>query len=100
MIRILLGVLIAFAAVLPADARVEPFPRGIRFERIETDGAVIHVRVVGKGPAVIMLHGFGDTGDMWAPLAAALVKDHMVIVPDLRGMGLSSHPETGYEKKN
>jgi pimeloyl-ACP methyl ester carboxylesterase len=100
MIRILLGVLIAFAAVLPADARVEPFPRGIRFERIETDGAVIHVRVVGKGPAVIMLHGFGDTGDMWAPLAAALVKDHTVIVPDLRGMGLSSHPETGYEKKN
>ena len=28
----------------------------------------------------------------------ALVKDHTVIVPDLRGMGLSSHPEGGYEK--
>ena len=47
-----------------------------------------------------MLHGFGDTGDMWAPLAAALAKGHTVIVPDLRGMGLSSHPEGGYEKKN
>src|SRR5260370_31061689 len=35
---------------------------------------------------------------MWVPLAEALVKDHMVIVPDLRGMGLSSHPEGGYEK--
>jgi pimeloyl-ACP methyl ester carboxylesterase len=99
MLRIVLGVLVAIAAVLPADARVEPFPRGIRYERIETDGAVIHVRVVGKGPAVIMLHGFADTGDMWAPLAAALVRDHTVIVPDLRGMGLSSHPEDGYEKK-
>jgi pimeloyl-ACP methyl ester carboxylesterase len=49
---------------------------------------------------VVLLHGFGDTGDMWAPLAAALLKDHTVIVPDLRGMGLSAHPETGYTKKN
>jgi pimeloyl-ACP methyl ester carboxylesterase len=36
---------------------------------------------------------------MWAPVAAALAKDHAVVVPDLRGMGLSSHPETGYDKK-
>src|SRR5215467_9803892 len=50
------------------------------------------------GAAVLLLHGFGDTGDMWVPLAEALVKDHAVIVPDLRGMGLSSHPEGGYEK--
>jgi pimeloyl-ACP methyl ester carboxylesterase len=35
---------------------------------------------------------------MWVPLAEALAKDHTVIVPDLRGMGLSSHPEGGYEK--
>jgi pimeloyl-ACP methyl ester carboxylesterase len=47
-----------------------------------------------------LLHGFGDTGDMWAPLAADLVRDHTVIVPDLRGMGLSAHPDTGYTKKN
>ena len=50
------------------------------------------------GPAVLLLHGFGDTGDMWEPLAEILVKDHRVIIPDLRGMGLSSHPESGYEK--
>jgi len=37
---------------------------------------------------------------MWAPLAKVLVKDHTVIVPDLRGMGLSAHPDTGYTKKN
>ncbi len=35
---------------------------------------------------------------MWEPLATILVKDHHVIIPDLRGMGLSSHPEAGYEK--
>jgi pimeloyl-ACP methyl ester carboxylesterase len=47
----------------------------------------------------VLLHGFGDTGDMWAPVAAALVTNHTVLVPDLRGMGLSSHPEDGYDKK-
>src|SRR3569832_2303519 len=36
---------------------------------------------------------------MWAPVAKALYKDHTVIVPDLRGMGLSSHPAGGYDKK-
>jgi pimeloyl-ACP methyl ester carboxylesterase len=80
-------------------AGVQEFPPGFRTAEIATDGATIHVRVGGQGPAVICLHGFGDTGDMWAPLAAALMHDHAVVVPDLRGMGLSSHPEDGYDKK-
>lgn len=36
---------------------------------------------------------------MWSPLAGALAKDHRVVVPDLRGMGPSSKPEGGYDKK-
>jgi pimeloyl-ACP methyl ester carboxylesterase len=67
---------------------------------VAVSGATIHVRVGGTGPAVLLLHGFGDTGDMWAPLAARLMANHTVIVPDLRGMGLSSHPESGYDKKS
>ena len=96
--RFLLG-LCALAWALPASARVESFPRGFHIQRIKTDGATLYVRVGGKGPAVVLLHGFGDTGDMWAPAARALYKDHTVIVPDLRGMGLSSHPAGGYDKK-
>lgn len=80
-------------------AGVQRFPAGFRAEEIETDGATIHVRVGGRGSAVVMLHGFGDTGDMWGPLAATLAHDRLVVVPDLRGMGLSSHPDHGYEKK-
>ncbi len=53
----------------------------------------------GKGPAVLLLHGYGETGDMWAPLATDLMRDHTVIVPDLRGMGLSARPSSGYDKK-
>jgi pimeloyl-ACP methyl ester carboxylesterase len=94
-----LAVLSAVLFSLPAGAEIQPFPSGFHTREIETDGATIHVRVGGRGPAVVMVHGFGDTGDMWAPLAAALAHDHTVVVPDLRGMGLSSHPEGGYDKK-
>jgi pimeloyl-ACP methyl ester carboxylesterase len=79
---------------------IEPFPAAFHTKTLQTNGTSVFVRFGGQGPAVVLLHGFGDTGDMWAPLAAVLVKDHMVIVPDLRGMGLSAHPETGYSKKN
>jgi pimeloyl-ACP methyl ester carboxylesterase len=79
---------------------VEPFPSNFKTQMIATNGTRLFVRVGGKGPAALLLHGFGDTGDMWAPLAAELSKDHQVIVPDLRGMGLSDHPDTGYTKKN
>jgi pimeloyl-ACP methyl ester carboxylesterase len=98
-VRTLLGAIAVLALVQSASAEVRPFPRNFRTEKIQTDGATIYVRVGGNGPAVVMLHGFADTGDMWVPLASAMMKNHTVIVPDLRGMGLSSHPETGYDKK-
>jgi len=78
---------------------MQPFPAGFRTQDIPTNGAIIHIRIGGQGPAAILLHGYGETGDMWVPLAAELTPDHTVIVPDLRGMGLSSRPEDGYDKK-
>ena len=77
---------------------VGSWPESFGAKQMAVTGGTQYVRVGGKGPAVLLLHGFGDTGDMWVPLADPLVKDHAVVVPDLRGMGLSSHPETGYEK--
>jgi len=79
---------------------ITPFSPAFDTEEISTNGTVLHVRVGGEGSAVVLLHGFGDTGDMWAPLANVLVRNHKVIVPDLRGMGLSAHPDDGYEKVN
>jgi pimeloyl-ACP methyl ester carboxylesterase len=82
----------------PADAASGPWPQGFRAGQMPVTGGTQYVRVGGSGPAVVLLHGFADTGDMWVPLAARLVASRTVIVPDLRGMGLSSHPEGGYEK--
>jgi len=99
MLRFFAIVTAAFLVAASANA-VTPFPPGFHSQEIKTNGTVLYVRVGGSGPAVVMLHGFADTGDMWAPAAAVLVTDHTVVVPDLRGMGLSAHPDTGYTKKN
>src|SRR6266478_66860 len=63
------------------------------------EAADIFVRWGGKGPVVVLIHGYAENSDSWAPLAADLMKDHTVVVPDLRGIGKSSKPEDGYDKK-
>jgi pimeloyl-ACP methyl ester carboxylesterase/uncharacterized RmlC-like cupin family protein len=93
----------AFAALLPPVAALADafdFPPGVRTQEIATNGTILHVRIVGTGPAVVLIHGYGDTGDMWAPLAADLMRDHTVIAPDLRGMGLSEGAADGFTKRN
>jgi len=98
MIRIFAGLLGALS--ISAAYAITPFPDGFRSEEVQTNGTTLHVRIGGQGPAVVMLHGFGDSGDMWGPVAAELARNHTVVVPDLRGMGLSAHPDDGYTKKN
>jgi pimeloyl-ACP methyl ester carboxylesterase len=97
--RLVMTVLGAILVSMPAMAQVHPFPTAFRIQEIATNGATIHLRVGGAGPAVLLLHGYGETGDMWVPLAAVLARDHTVVVPDLRGLGHSSRPAGGYDKK-
>ena len=99
--RFLASAIAACALALPAQAAEPGMPAQFKTGSVQTaDGATIHVRTGGKGPAVVLIHGFGDTGDMWGPLAARLARNHTVIVPDLRGLGLSSKAPVGYDKKS
>jgi len=75
------------------------FPSSFKTQDIVTNSVTIHTRMSGAGPAVLLLHGYGETGDMWVPLAVDLARDHTVIVPDLRGLGRSSKPSSGFDKK-
>ncbi len=75
------------------------FPQQFRTDELATNGTTIYVRHGGSGSAVVLLHGYGETGDMWIPMAADLARDHTVVVPDLRGLGLSSKPAGGFDKK-
>lgn len=63
------------------------------------NGITLHYLVAGKGPAIVLLHGYAETSHMWRPLFAQLAKTHTVIAPDLRGAGGSSKAESGYQKK-
>ena len=63
------------------------------------EGADIFVRWGGTGAVVVLIHGYAENSDSWAPLVADLMKDHTVVVPDLRGIGKSSKPTGGYDKK-
>jgi pimeloyl-ACP methyl ester carboxylesterase len=89
------AVLVAIFASLPAAAMVQPYPASFSNREIEANGTTLHVRVGGSGEAVVLLHGFGDTGDMWSALAAALAVDYQ-----LRSLGSSAPADHGFEKMN
>lgn len=100
MLRTLLALAATVLIVTTAHSEVLQFPDGFKTEEIATNGTTLHVRIGGTGPAVVLLHGYGETGDMWQAMAADLARDHTVIAPDLRGMGLSAVADTGFDKKN
>ena len=79
---------------------VPSLPSSFQAKTIQSsEAAEIFVRWGGQGPAVLLIHGYAEKSDSWAPLAADLMNDHTVLVPDLRGIGRSSKPEAGYDKK-
>jgi len=62
--------------------------------------ARIHYLKAGTGKkTLVLIHGFGDTSNMWIPLFDEFGKDYTIIAPDMRGLGESSRPATGYDKK-
>ncbi len=89
-----------FVFLTPSSFAQPSLPSGFQAKTIHSpEGADIFVRWGGKGPVTLLLHGYAENSDSWAPLAADLMKDHTVVVPDLRGIGRSSKPPGGYDKK-
>ena len=61
--------------------------------RIAVNGVTLNVIVEGKGPDVLLVHGFPDCHDVWRHQIPALVEaGYRVIAPDMRGCGLSDAP--------
>jgi pimeloyl-ACP methyl ester carboxylesterase len=103
--RKLIAGAVAFGTALTMAPTVNAAPvldavDGFRAASVEVNGTRINYRIGGSGPAIVLLHGYAETGHMWNPLMPMLAKTHTVVVPDLRGAGGSSKPEAGYTKKN
>jgi len=88
---------LAASALAPAPATTVA---GFSDKFADVNGVRLHYAIGGKGPVVVLLHGFAQTGLMWRPIMPVLARKHTVIVPDLRGAGDSGKPEGGYDKKN
>ena len=62
------------------------------------NGIRLHYVTAGSGDPIVLLHGWPQTWYEWKDIIPALAKSHTVIVPDLRGAGLSDKPKNGYDK--
>jgi hypothetical protein len=63
------------------------------------NGIQLHYVIGGHGNPVVLLHGWPETWYEWRHVMPALSKNYTVIAPDLRGLGDSSKPPTGYDGK-
>ena len=63
------------------------------------NGIQIHYVIGGQGKPIVLLHGWPQTWYEWRRVMPALAKNYTIIAPDLRGLGDSSKPVTGYDGK-
>jgi haloacetate dehalogenase len=71
----------------------ELFDARFQLERRRVDDVTINLRVGGKGPPLLLLHGFPQSHALWHRVAPVLAEEFTLVMPDLRGYGDSSKPE-------
>ncbi|MFL6422781.1 MAG: alpha/beta fold hydrolase [Nitrososphaeraceae archaeon] len=109
---ITIGTLFVFIPVLNQNhtvmAQQQQQPTGNSFQMdnmtfshhtASVNGIQLHYVIGGHGDPVVLLHGWPETWYAWHKVMPALAKSYTVIAPDLRGLGDSSKPPTGYDGK-
>lgn len=74
-------------------------PSNFKHATALVNGVNIHYVIGGQGEPLVLVHGFGQNWYMWNRLLPELSKHFTVIAPDLRGVGESDKPVSGYDKK-
>src|SRR6266581_5661383 len=80
----------------PLPAQLEPL---FSHQMAHVNGVRLHYVIGGQGFPVVLLHGWPQTWYEWRKIMPALAARYTVIAPDLRGLGDSSRPATGYDKR-
>src|SRR5712692_11940286 len=83
-----LSSLFAFSASIDA----QPSYSKIDSRTAKIDNVELHYLTAGHGPAVILLHGFAETSQMWRAIIPLLAEKFTLMAPDLPGIGDSSIP--------
>ena len=65
----------------------------------DLDGVTLHYLRAGAGEPVVLVHGIPQTSHEWRHVMPRLAGRYTVIAPDLRGLGDSTRPAGGYDKK-
>jgi pimeloyl-ACP methyl ester carboxylesterase len=65
----------------------------------KANDVLLHYVISGKGDPVVLLHGWPQTWYQWRKIIPALAERYTVIAPDMRGLGDSARPATGYDKR-
>jgi pimeloyl-ACP methyl ester carboxylesterase len=86
---------------VPASAQqvASRLPQGCTEKIADVDGVKINYKIGGRGPVVVLLHGYAQTSHMWLPLMPLLAQSHTVIAADVRAAGGSERTSDGYDKK-
>ncbi|MGW0560042.1 alpha/beta fold hydrolase [Streptomyces sp. NPDC003016] len=69
---------------------------GIKLRHRTVHGYRRAFRMAGKGRAILLIHGIGDSSDTWRDIMPGLAGDYRVIAPDLLGHGASDKPRADY----
>ena len=96
---VLVGVLLLVAAglyqfwpqiLLRMGYTLQAWDANLRGHSVEVDGVRWVYYEGGRGPTLLLLHGFGGTRQNWVPTAKYLTRNFHVVIPDLPGYGSSS----------
>ena len=76
-----------------------PSIAGAEHHHADLGDVQLHYVTMGQGEPVVLLHGWPQSWYAWRRIMPELAKNYRVIAPDLRGLGDSSRPLDGYDKK-
>lgn len=91
---------VAVCAVFQASTATQGIATGsdaIAVRSADADGLKMQYLAAGRGPAVVLIHGYAETSRMWRPLIPKLAPHFQVIAPDLPGIGGSEIPTDGLD---
>ena len=92
------GLILLFLS-FPSAASAQQSDKTVTSRTKVVDGLQLHYLTAGRGPSVILLHGYAETSRMWRPLMPILAERFTVIAPDLPGIGDSAIPESGLDMR-